>query len=431
MKYIFGISLLCILYSCSDQQLARSQDYNSFLTPTHFNLSVEKTWTEITFWQSRLQKDTGSYVNLLQLGFNYLGLFKLKGDVAFLKKGDSLIKRASAKLNQSDPNILQVLSQVAITQHQFITAAHYNQEAQNKNGSGYIHALLSFDAGMELGQYQEAKQYLSRITDPTSFDFLIRKAKYLDHQGDLEGAIERMEAALKKVEPAKKTGLYCWVLSNLADMYGHAGRTKEAYKAYLKVLAKDSANLYALKGIAWIAYSHDKNTSEAKRILQFITTQSTAPELYLTLAEIAGYEGNMTEKNKYTQHFLSLVEHPSYGAMYNKYLINAYLEASKDNEKALQLARHEIGARPTPETYSWLAWVYYQRGHTREALNIFTNYVKGRTFEPAALLKGAYILAAANQKSEAKKLFSECLKSSFELGPGATKQAEETLKNLF
>jgi tetratricopeptide (TPR) repeat protein len=430
MKQVLCFSLLCLLYSCSDDKLAQSKDYDSYLHPKHLQQSVADARNEIMFWETRLAKDTGNFVNMLELGGNYLGMFKMKGEVADLHTGDSLMRRASAKLNGSDPSILQALSQVAITQHQFATAAGYNEEALNKNASPYTHALLSFDAGMETGDFREAKQQLGRFSNPASFDYLIRKAKYEDHLGNLDGAIEWMEAAFERAAASNKHHLYCWTLSNLADMYGHAGRAEEAYDAYLKVLAKDPSYLYALKGIAWIAYAHDKNTAEAKRIMQFITTHTNAPELYLTLAEIADYEGNAGDKEKYMTHFLSLAERPEYGAMYNKYLINVYLEKNKTDPKALKLALNEITSRPTPETYSWLAWVYYNRGNVREAHDIYATQVEGRTFEPDALLKGAYIFAASGRKAEAKKLFKECLQSSFELGPLTTAQARLAIKNL-
>ena len=67
-------------------------------------------------------------------------------------------------------------------------------------------------------------------------------------------AIKLMEQAFEKVKNAGKI-LVLLDLSNLADMYGHAGRVKEAYDAYINVLNKDSSYIYALKGIAWIAYS--------------------------------------------------------------------------------------------------------------------------------------------------------------------------------
>ena len=241
---------------------------------------------------------------------------------------DSFMKRSSAKLNNTDPEILFALSQNSITQHQFRQANYYNQKAGETGGDKYINHLVGFDTKMELGELMLASKEIERLKDKSAFDYLIRKSKLEDQKGNLEEAIKLMEQAFEKVKNAGKS-LYCWTLSNLADMYGHAGRVQEAYDAYLKVLNKDSSYIYALKGIAWIAYSHDHNSKEAKRIIQFISSQTNMPDLLLQLAEMEEWEGNDREKMKYINEFMDEMKKPGYGDMYNKYLIQTYTNELK------------------------------------------------------------------------------------------------------
>src|SRR5215213_8831476 len=125
-----------------------------------------------------------------------MAMFKLKGNVEDLKKADKLIKRASSKLNNTDPGILEGLSQASITQHRFKEAAYYNEQAFKNNGSALAYSLVSFDAGMETGNFHTAKKQLEKLKDQDAFHVLIRKAKLLDHNGDLPGAITTMEKAL-------------------------------------------------------------------------------------------------------------------------------------------------------------------------------------------------------------------------------------------
>src|SRR5215212_11264570 len=112
--YLFFLTSVLVLASCSEKKLVHPSDYNYAVTPNTVKKAVKSSAEEIHFWQERLAKDTGSFVNMLELGYNYLSLFKLKGRIEDLKKGDSLIKRASQKLNNTDPNILQALSQASI-----------------------------------------------------------------------------------------------------------------------------------------------------------------------------------------------------------------------------------------------------------------------------------------------------------------------------
>ena len=255
---------------------------------------------------------------------------------------------------------------------------------------------------MELGKYYEASKKLSNLKDKKSFDYIIRKAKLEDHYGRTDNAIELMEEAATIVKEKRKSS-YIWTLSNLADMYGHAGRIKESYQSYLKVLDMDSANLYCLKGIAWIAFSHDKNTTEAKRILNFILSLTNMPDLNLTLADIAEWEGNEKTKLEYIHKFTEVVTKPGYGAMYNKYLIYLYTEELKDYDKALALATHEIESRPTPETYNWLATIYFNSGETEKAFQIIKDNVYKRTYEPDAMMNAGLFMQLLVKKTNQRK----------------------------
>jgi tetratricopeptide (TPR) repeat protein len=296
-------------------------------------------------------------------------------------------------------------------------------------GDMYTIRLLQFDASMELGKYNQAYKSLASLKDRSAFDYLIRKAKWEDHRGNLDGAVALMEQAFEKIKDKKKS-LYCWTLSNLADMYGHAGRIDESYNAYLNVLEKDPVNLYCLKGIAWIAYAHDNNTAEAKRILQYILTQTVMPDLKLLLAQIAETEGNKSEKQKLLNEFVATVTQPGYGDMYNKYLIEIYAEDLNDHDKAFSLAEKELKNRFTPETCDWMAWTYYNKGEIEKALEYSRSYVYKMTFEPAAAMHTAFIYAANGKTKEARAMLNECLESSFELGPVSVKKIKEKLAAL-
>lgn len=419
-----------MLSSCrNDHPIANSDDYNRFMQSAAVKEQVGKINQEIRFWQNRLQADTGSFVNMTELAIYQLRLFNATGNIAFLKIGDSLLKKSSEKLNHTNPELLYSLSQTSVTQHQFIQSASYISSAEKAKGDLYTIRLLQFDTYMELGKFTDAHKSLESLKDKENFDYIIRRAKWEDHKDNLPGAIKLMEKAFEKVKNKNKE-LYCWALSNLADMYGHAGRVQEAYNGYMNVLQKDPANLYCLKGIAWIAYAHDNNTTEAKRILQYILTQTEMPDLKLMLAEIAEVEGNMEEKERLINEFVTTVTKPGYGDMYNKYLVKIYTEDTREYQKALAIAEKELSNRFTPETCDWLAWVQYKVGNIKKAYETARGFVANKTFEPDAILHTAYIYAANGKIKEARAMLNECLESSFELGPFSVKQIKEKLASL-
>ena len=431
MKYIYLLPVVfVILEGCSnDDMISDPQDYNKFLQEGVTEKKSAEIGKQIFFWQSRLQKDTGNYVDMLQLAVCYLKVFDLKGGVKYLNLADSFLKKSSEKLNHTNPEILFAISQNKISQHRFQDAAYYVHAAERAGADQYTTSLLRFDTEIEIGAMVSAKENLRSIRQQESFDCLIRRAKLEDHEGNAGMAIHLMEQAFLKVKNGKKE-LYCWALSNLADMYGHAGRIKDAYDAYLAVLERDNSYLHALKGIAWIAFSHDKNTTEAARIYKYILSEKKAPELLLVLAEMEEWRQNEELKKDYIQQFLREMKDPCYGNMYNKYLLSVYTDEMQDFERALRIAENETHERPTPETYDWLAWTYFARNETANALGIINNFVYKRNFEPTALWHMATIFASVGKTAKAKELLQECLKYSFELGPLKTKRIKEQFNKL-
>lgn len=102
--------------------------------------------------------------------------------------------------------------------------------------------------------------------------------------------------------------------------------------------------------------------------------------------------------------------------MYNKYLVDIYLNDKIDVAKALLIAESEMNNRKTPETYSWLALANYKANKIGEATEIINKHVLNKTFEPAALYTAAIVLSKTD-KATSEKLKEICKESAFELGP--------------
>ena len=372
---------------------------------------------EESFWKKRLAADTTNYINLLGVSKVYMSRFKLLSNIDDLNEGENLLRKAASRLAYKHPDLLQSLSRVAITRHRFKEAALLNNQSRENNGNNYAYSLAAFDASMELGLFKQSSRLLEQNGEKESFHYLIRLAKKQDHDGNLDAAIESMEIAFEKIKHTNNKELYCWTLANLGDMYGHAGRIKDAYSMYLKVLDTDPAYIYALKGIAWIAYAHDRDIPVAKNILTFINQHSADPSILLLLAELATYEGDLKEAARLKARFIREATKASYGTMHNKYLIQLMVEDVNTLPAALKLAQQELKDRETPETWSWLAWVYFNMGEYEKANNIYSNYVMDKTFEPEALVYGFFILDKVHRDNDSKRLFNECMESAFELGP--------------
>jgi tetratricopeptide (TPR) repeat protein len=174
---------------------------------------------------------------------------------------------------------------------------------------------------------------------------------------------------------------------------------------------------YSLKGIAWIVFSHERNTQEANRIIDIISKKHNSPDFYLLKAKIAEYENNNELKTKNLNAYFNMLQQNKYGAMYNKYNTLIYADDKNTVQKALEIAMIEVQHRPTPDSYDLLAWSYYNLGDTKKALEIAQKYVAGKSFEPALNYHLAMIYKANEMDNLVEPIKEDLLASTFELGP--------------
>ena len=429
MKYTAILILSIFLFNCSKKKevVVNTEDYEMYLTnsPNHALLKVNE---ELLFWESRLAESPTSKTNLLRIAGLHSARFQLNGEVEDLHRSDSIYNLILASTSYGKENIYRSLAANNITKHEFRKARRNLQDAIAIGDGKASSYLMMVDVNLELGDIAGAEFILKSFTNKKSFAYLIRYSKIKDHHGDLDSAIILMEHAVERIKENK--ALFTWAMSNLGDMYGHDSRINESYQAYLKVLKQDPDYDHALKGIAWIAFVHDGNTQEAKRILNFIDTRKATPDMHLMLAEIAEIEKDTLEKENQLDHFKAEARNSKYGGMYNTYLATLEAEEFSNPHTAIHLAEQEIQNRPTPLSYDLLAWGRFNNGDYSEALEITQKRVLNRTFEPVALYHMAMIYKSNGLEKEARNFFKEAYASSFELGPTISKRIEEEMKTL-
>lgn len=424
MKKIAILVLTVFLaISCNTQsgQITNPKDYAAYLEIKD-NKSRAFAQSEINFWQKKYNAAPNQISYLSLLASNYSNLFENTGNVKYLYKAEELLLKSNKAYNYTSVGTIRSLARNYISQHRFREALELANKAL-KIGEGMKETQkLLFDVNMELGNYTQAEKNLSSLNDSTDFDYLIRISKWNDHLGDLKTAISFMEKAKAKAIVNENKSLKTWTFSNLGDLYGHDGNIQTSYEYYLKTLALEPNNSYALKGIAWIAFSYEKNTKEATRIIDSISKRHHTPDFYLLRAQIAEFEGNGTLKDKNLTAYFAMLKAINYGAMYNKYTTLIYADDKKSASKALEIAKIEINHRPTPDSYDLLAWSYYNLGDIKKALEIAQKFVVGKSFEPKLNYHLATIYKANNMENEIAPIKQELLKSTFELGPNFEKK---------
>ncbi len=413
-----------IFYFYSKADVARAADYEKCLTEEYLKKEEEKLGAQARFWEQKLENSPGNFVFQKKLAGLYAADFKLSGDIRQLHRSDSLLESVNARI-PNQVGVLQSLAANAITRHAFREAEHYIREAHKIGDEKFSSTLMLADVLLERGQRLEAELLLEDIASRSHFDYLVRASKLQDQSDALDDAVQSMEEALVLAETSGSAKLINWSLSNLGDMYGHQGKVGKSYRTYLEALRRNPADLHSLKGIAWIAFSYDKNTAEAKRILAFLKSVHLLPDYDLFLAEIAAYEGNLKKKQQYEEFFLAEASKGSYGNMYK-----SYTATIAGKSEALKIARAEVAERPHPMSYNLLAWAAFQKGEQAKAVDILEKHVLGQTGEPVALYRSGIILKGSGKKQKARQQLDAALEASFELGPVVTAEIEKELDEL-
>jgi len=409
--------------SSPDEPIVKQSDYLPFLINS-VAVSTSVFDNDLFFWEKKLDSQPNNTTYKRKLAGLLSQRFRKKGTIKDILNSDLLLKSTlDRKLNLAAS--YQALSANAITQHEFKLAQFYAEEALEIGERKDLSTLLLFDANLELGDINTSAYLLNQQVNKTRFDYLTRAAKLSDAQGDLDKAILLMESALDRVRDNQR--LHAWALSNLADMYGHAGKIEKSYETYLKVLSMDHEHLHSLQGIAWIAFSNDNNTSAAIQILNYIRSQKETPDVLLTLSDIALENGDYQLSDAYKTQFLEKTSQTQFGAMYNKYLIEIYASMPKTQQLALKMAKQEVINRPNALVYDLLAWSHFSLGNFLEAIRIAKEHVEGVSFEPNVIFHLGKYYAAVGEKRTAKKYFKQSLESQFELGPLITQQVRNEL----
>ena len=437
MKYIFFVILTALIFACQldssdqNQAIVKKEDYKPFLKQLSESNLIdslkEKTQSEIAFWESKSSKQRGGFLYHEKLGRLYSELFELTGDINYIHDSNRYYNRVVYQTSGNyQSNILLSQSSNYIKLHQFDKAKEMTEKAYKGAKDESMAALMSFDALMEIGMYETAENIMNAYSDHSSFDYLVRYGKFQDYKGDLEGAIASTEKALSLLKSSElKKRL--WVQTHLADMYGHRGDIQLSYDSYVNVLKEDPLNLHALRGIAWVSFSYDKNDDVALEIMQNINKLTSLPDPLLFIAEIAENKGDSQLKDHSIRQFQKEVKEQNLQDLYNTYLIDLNMDASPS--EALTMAQKECKKRPTPHSYLQLAKAYHQINKSEKALAILESEVIGKSFEPQLIFESGVLLHKNGQSSIAQNLLSEAAEASYELGPLVEKELKELLKS--
>ncbi len=429
MKHLLVTLVSIIIFSsCKNEKITIVDKtfVNSLISHYTVPQAVTINQKEIEFWKNRITTNTPDYSNTTKYAAALVARFHLTGNIADVKKSDSLLIKLAGDYRSKEVGPIFSMISHSILQHRFKEADSLLNIAKTMGIKKYESAATSFDVDFELGRILEANLQLKSIKVENDFGYQFRKSKMMHYQGELDSSIVAMKKAAENA--GGNQSLQLSALSNLGDLYIHAGKLNEAYSCFVDCIRANSSDLHSIMGIGWVALVKDKNDSLAEKIFQFVATKTASPDPLFKLIAVAEHRSDSTLEWKLAKTFEEKVTNPLYGNMYHKYLIQLYTGILHDPAKAVVIAKKELDNRNTPQTNAWYVWSLLCNQQQEQAYQIYQKEVAGKPLEGLELYWMGKLMKSMNKGYNAKQYFEEANKNSFDLSPSVVKDLAILLK---
>ncbi|MFC6268776.1 tetratricopeptide repeat protein [Frigoriflavimonas asaccharolytica] len=381
---------------------------------------------ELNFWQSRIKNNKNfDHVSTQKYASQLVTRFGFTGDIQDLKDADSIVLNVEKELNNKEAYAFLTLVHYSILQHRFLKAKEYLEKAKALGIKDLENYANTFDVEFELGNIKAAKENLEKMKDDKSYAYQFRKSKMAHYEGDLDASTSRMEEAAHLA--GDNAVLQSIALSNVGDLYNHAGKLDEAFKSYKKSLKANSADLHSMMGIGMIAMMKDNNEALAEKIFKFVQSKSKSPDALYKMILLAQHKQDKNLELKYATEFETIASNAIYENMYHKYLIQIYTESLKNPAKAEMLAKKELETRATPQTYSWYAFALMENNKLAEANEIYNKHIKGQPLEALELYYMGRLMEASKKGYNAKEYYKAADENKYDLSPALMRDLEDRL----
>lgn len=314
-----------------------------------------------------------------QLGLNYLQQARSTGDLSHYAAAQNAFEEA-LQIRPQHVDALMGQGMLALVRHDFDEAISWAEQARQINPYRAEILGILVDAHVELGQYEQAAQFLQEMVDSQPGQAAYSRISYLrELHGDTDGAVEAMQQAITAGLPAAEGTI--WSQLQIGHLYYDGGRWDEAEMAYRTVLSVRPDHPQARLGLAEIHAARGDHQL-ATGLLTEIMTQDPNPEAALLLSDLYVLSGSdLLAAEMIAMVPAMLQQEADAGIAIEQELAFFYAEQEVHLDQALVLARSAYEQRPTVMAADTLAWVLYKRGdyeaawqYSQEALRLGSEY---------------------------------------------------------
>lgn len=389
---------------------------------------VDKTDRLIWDYQERVRQSPGDVQGYAALGAAYLQKARDTGDPSYYARAQAVIDAALER----DPQNVEALigaGTLANARHQFAEALAIGARARAANPTvPRIYGVIA-DAQIELGQYEQAVATLQTMIDMRpDLSSYSRVAYARELHGDLEGAIEMMQAAVQAGGPATENS--AWVRVQLGNLHFAAGDLAAAKREYQATLTLLPEYVHGLAGLARVRAAQGE-AGAAIELYQQAIARTPLPEFVIALGEL--YEAQGWQAEAQQQYELVRAMQQLFAASgVDTDIELALFEADhgRDPQAALALARAGYARHPSVRAADALAWALFKAGQLAEARRYADEALRLGTQDALLLYHAGMIAQAQGAAAAARDWLGRALALNPHFSPLLAPQARQALATL-
>lgn len=348
------------------------------------------------------------------LGYTQLAVLFAKraretGDFSLNSKAETAVGRA-LEIAPDDITARKLQASLSLTFHRFSEALDLGTKLKQEfPNDSFVYGVLT-DANVELGNYDAAVEAAQMMVDlkPNTASYA-RAAHMRSLYGEHKGAVEMFKLAARTADPQDKEA-QSWCLTQLGDELWKYGKYAESEKVYDEALTILPNYYLATFSKARVRASlGDMETAE--KILEESQNRIPSVDGVILLADIYTSLGQ-SEKASRQMQLVEMVEQKLGLVGDQKRLALFWADRNTNLEKALEISSREYADRKDIFTADVYAWCLLRNGQAKEAKQIISEAMRLNTNDARILYHAGMIESALGNRTEARKLLSQALKTN-------------------
>jgi tetratricopeptide (TPR) repeat protein len=334
------------------------------------NVNTSPAERKIVAAERFIDKNAASPTGYVELAMAYARRARESGDDAFYDKANDAVQKA-LKIDATNFEAKKARVWILLGQHDFGAAA-IEAKALNElvPDDVMVYGLLA-DAYIELGRYNDAEKAAQWMLDLRAGNVpgLTRGAYLRELFGDIEGALDMMDTALRRMSETEYEER-AWSLTHVGHLQLLAGRTDLAEQVVEEALKTFPNYHYALAKLGQVRMKQGR----AKEAAQLMTKRyeiAAHPENLFEAAAAMHAAGQTKDAREAFRKFEkeALAESMNVDNA-NRELAIYYLDYANKPKEALRLAKMQFDRRQDVHTMSVYAWALHKNGRAKDAFEL-------------------------------------------------------------